>query len=85
VYTKRGKASTSGLRGRTGFLSMSCSPLTSELIVGKPVEMGFTSKEIKKNITFSCQTKTSMIRYVPLGEKELDLLVDFPEVSVTFY
>jgi len=65
---------------------MSCSPLTSELIVGKPVEMGFTSKENKKkNTTFSCQTITPMIRYVPLGEEELDLLVDFPEVSVTFY
>jgi len=49
-YTKRGKASTSGVRGRTDLVSMTCSPLASELIVGKPLEMGFTGKEVKKKM-----------------------------------
>jgi hypothetical protein len=47
-YPKRGKASTSGVRGRTDLVSMTCSPLASGLIVGKPLEMGFTGKEVKK-------------------------------------
>jgi hypothetical protein len=55
-HPKRGKASTSGVTGRTDLVSMTFSPLTSELIVGKPLKMGFTGKKVIRKINMSVAT-----------------------------